>query len=215
MSFQETNPDTRALNNPLPIIHKKKNNLFEFEKDLINSKSFIGVLKRNLIGIPNISNYMSSMKAIKNKIFQDDGNADGVSDNEEEIFNLESELDFVMTKNNVVKNNFCLIDHIIDENKSKPYLNNEEYDNLLKFGECTRYRYSNQQRKRAIQKYKEKKLNRKNSTYVRYKIRKDLAEKRKRHKGKFIKKKKINLKKAFNDYIENKKINKDMKKLKI
>lgn len=191
--------------------------MFGFEKDLINSKSFIGVLKRNLIGIPNISNYMSSLKDIKKKIFHSDENNDIHSDNEEEteIFNLESELDFVMTKNNVVKNNFCLIDHIIDENQKTPYLSGEEYKNLLKFGECTRYRYSNQQRKRAIQKYKEKKLNRKNSTYVRYKIRKDLAEKRKRHKGKFIKKKKINLKKAFNDYIENKKINKDMKKLKI
>ncbi len=188
------------------------------------------MLKRNLIGIPNISNYMTTINDIQCKIFENTPrdplanhafkfeeikSENNYSENRD-IYELESELDFVVKNpEGNTQNDFCLIKHILFEQQQKPFLSEEQLNNLKKFEEYTKYQYSNDQRKRAIQKYREKKMSRKNSNFVRYKIRKDLAEKRKRHKGKFIKKKKINLKKAFDDYIENKIINKDMDKLKI
>lgn len=57
--------------------------------------------------------------------------------------------------------------------------------------------YGKRKRKRAIEKYKNKKERRKSADFIRYKIRKNLAEKRKRYKGKFVKNKKIDLKKAI------------------
>ena len=42
-------------------------------------------------------------------------------------------------------------------------------------------------RNKAIKKYKLKKLKRQKTTKIRYKIRKELAEKRKRVNGKFVK----------------------------
>lgn len=61
--------------------------------------------------------------------------------------------------------------------------------------------YSKQKLKKAIEKYREKRTNRKKQYKIRYRVRKELAEKRLRHKGKFIKNKKIDLQKLMNEFI--------------
>ena len=57
-------------------------------------------------------------------------------------------------------------------------------------------KFSNSQRVASIRRYHEKKNKRKSPTYIRYKIRQDLAGQRIRHKGKFVKNQRIDLKKA-------------------
>ena len=64
------------------------------------------------------------------------------------------------------------------------------------------YVYGKFRRKKAIEKYKLKKKARKKSNFIRYKVRKNLAEKRRRHKGKFIKNKKIDMKEAMKEFLK-------------
>ena len=63
-------------------------------------------------------------------------------------------------------------------------------------------RLSKASKHESIRNYLRKKERRKKNTSIRYQIRKDLAIKRKRHKGKFIKSSKIDLKKAVELYNE-------------
>ncbi len=57
-------------------------------------------------------------------------------------------------------------------------------------------KFSSAQRVSSISRYQEKKNKRKSHTYIRYQIRQDLAGQRVRHKGKFVKNKRMNLKLA-------------------
>lgn len=59
-----------------------------------------------------------------------------------------------------------------------------------------------QQRNRAIAKYHNKKDKRKNSAYIRYKIRQDLAGQRVRNKGKFVRNQRVDLKKLAEEFMK-------------
>lgn len=54
----------------------------------------------------------------------------------------------------------------------------------------------------AIKRYQEKRANRMKNHKIRYKVRQQLAEKRLRVKGKFVKNKKLNLEKLMKEYID-------------
>lgn len=62
---------------------------------------------------------------------------------------------------------------------------------------------SKAEKQRAINTYLEKKMYRNRNGQVRYQVRKDLATNRRRFKGKFIKDKKIDIKKAAQELINN------------
>lgn len=64
------------------------------------------------------------------------------------------------------------------------------YRNLLNVKTKT---FSAEERGASIQRYRQKKLNRKMTYQIRYKVRQDLAVKRLRNKGKFIKSKKLDI----------------------
>ena len=61
-------------------------------------------------------------------------------------------------------------------------------------------RYNYMEKKRAIRKYRVKRDKRKDPTYIRYRQRKELANKRLRHRGKFIKKPKLDLEQIAREF---------------
>ena len=73
-------------------------------------------------------------------------------------------------------------------------------------------RLSKTGKQQSIQNYLRKRDKRKRNTSIRYQVRKDLAVKRKRHKGKFIKSEKIDLQKAVQLFNE-KELSKDLSQL--
>lgn len=78
-----------------------------------------------------------------------------------------------------------------------------ELDRFIEIGKPINLRLSPHERRKAIHIYKKKKKNRKNLSYIRYSVRKELASKRLRHKGKFIKKPRINLQTIINELFTN------------
>lgn len=93
-------------------------------------------------------------------------------------------------KRKKVRANFDLIDRIlVDDEKNG--------GNLIDHLEICRplgRRFNFREKRRAVESYLVKKRKRKDSNYIRYRVRKELACKRLRFKGKFIKKPKIDLK---------------------
>ena len=83
---------------------------------------------------------------------------------------------------------FCLIDSVLISNEDE-----HKYRQYLRMAYMGNIQYSKEKKKKAIAKYIVKKERRKNRYYIRYKIRKECASKRLRHKGKFIKAPKIDL----------------------
>ena len=75
-------------------------------------------------------------------------------------------------------------------------------------------RLSKKDKKKSISIYMAKREKRKNRGFIRYQVRKDLAVKRKRFKGKFVKNEKMDLRKALEIYMQ-KELNKKMNNLKI
>lgn len=93
-------------------------------------------------------------------------------------------------KRKKVKANFTLIDRILLDDERNG-------GNLIEYLEICRplgRRFTIREKRRALDSYLVKKRKRKDSNYIRYRVRKELACKRLRHKGKFIKKPKIDLK---------------------
>lgn len=83
-------------------------------------------------------------------------------------------------------------DHVVND----PELHEADKKNILASINTKIKKFSNAQRVDSIRRYHEKKNKRKSPTYIRYKIRQDLAGQRIRHKGKFVKNQRIDLKKA-------------------
>ena len=175
-----------------------KNLIPSFGEEQVKEVSFFDTLKNKVVGLQNINMYLQSINLIESKVnlnkigyippegqfdnfnngMQEGGNAGG--------YNL--------------RFNFNLLDQILFENSQHPYLKPVYYKELSE--QKNIYVYGKFRRKKAIEKYKKKKLQRKNSNFIRYKVRKNLAEKRKRHKGKFIKNKKIDMQKAMKEFLQ-------------
>ena len=77
---------------------------------------------------------------------------------------------------------------------------NKEIDHFMNAEEFKIRKLNQRERKRAIRKYLNKKEKRRDLGSIRYHIRKDLAIKRKRHKGKFVRNKRIDLKAAAKEF---------------
>lgn len=93
---------------------------------------------------------------------------------------------------------FDLLEYIKEETKSPQNKYAEQY---LPPSTPRVKKLSKTERQKAIDVYLEKKNNRKKIGHVRYQVRKDLAVNRKRFKGKFIKDKKIDLKRAAKELL--------------
>ena len=74
-----------------------------------------------------------------------------------------------------------------------------ELDQYIEIGKSINCRFCPFDRQRAIFLYKQKKKNRRNLSYIRYTVRKELASKRLRYKGKFIKKPRLDLQSIVNE----------------
>lgn len=94
---------------------------------------------------------------------------------------------------------FDLYEFIKHENRNRPV---DETDQFLPLLTPRVKKLSKTERQRAIDVYLIKKSNRQKIGHVRYQVRKDLAVNRKRFKGKFIKDKKIDLKKAAQELLK-------------
>ena len=78
--------------------------------------------------------------------------------------------------------------------------NNKEIDKFMTEEEFKIRKLNKRERKRSIKKYLNKKAKRRDLGSIRYHIRKDLAIKRKRHKGKFVKNQRIDLTTAAQEF---------------
>lgn len=104
--------------------------------------------------------------------------------------------------------NFSLVEHMRGEKSS------EQLEDYIEIGMMRIKKLSKHEKQSSISKYLSKKQRRKSKGYIRYQVRKDLAVKRKRHKGKFIKNNKIDLKRAAEMYLQ-KELNQNLQDLKI
>lgn len=179
----------------------KKNNLTQ-DYNSINEKfkkfnlnNMINKIKNKLIGIDNFKDYEIIIKFLNQKLINKNEKLENYFKSsifkKNTIFNWKFNLlNFIKIQN--VKNNFFnkrdIFKIITEKNKNKPFI------------------YNKYQRKRAIKKYIEKKPKRKNAKFIRYKVRQELAENRGRLRGKFIKRKRIDLKKAHEDFLKEKKL---------
>lgn len=111
-----------------------------------------------------------------------------------------SERPVVENIDNKVPADFDLYEFIRNESRNQQLKDAEQY---LVLSTPRVKKLSKNERQRAIDVYLEKKNGRQKIGHVRYQVRKDLAVSRKRFKGKFIKDKKIDLKKAAQNLMKN------------
>ena len=190
--------DLLNLSYELPKFKKikyKTNQLKEKNEKLLiyNFSNMINKLKNSLIGIENVNDYEIIINFIKRKLQNKNENFENYFQNENSYI-----------KNSFFGLKFNLINCIKIENEKNSFektkiinLVKEKYNNKP-------FIYNKYQRKRAIRKYVSKKSNRKSPKFIRYKVRQELAENRGRHRGKFIKRKRVDLKKAHKEFLKEK-----------
>lgn len=98
-------------------------------------------------------------------------------------------------QNNKVSANFNLLTHLRQTVEGE----NERY---VEYAIMRVKKLTKREKRKSIQVYLEKKNNRKRKKFIRYQVRKDLAVKRKRFKGKFVKNNKMNLQIAVQEYMQ-------------
>jgi hypothetical protein len=100
------------------------------------------------------------------------------------------------TTGNVGLPNFNLESDVNTNIDSLPELADCQKQDILAAINTKIKKFSSIQKQIAIERYHEKKSKRKSPTYIRYKIRQDLAGQRVRNKGKFVKNRRLDLQKA-------------------
>lgn len=199
LSF-ETHNNLVSLNPP-QLAHISS--IPQFGETLPKKDSFLGTIKKRLIGIANNNQFLNSLQFIEKKLANDDFGFHPVSSEftEKKSFYSESEKQKYNQKF-LISENFDLLDFLVNENRQTKYP--PFVKNIFEEIQKDKYVYGGTRRQKAIKKYKQKKNQRKNSNFIRYKVRKNLAEKRKRFKGKFVKNEKIDMKKAMQDFLKEK-----------
>ncbi len=104
--------------------------------------------------------------------------------------------------------NFNLVDYLKRRDRQ------DEFESFIEIGTMRIKKLTKLEKKNSISKYLSKKHRRKSKGFIRYQVRKDLDLKRKRHKGKFIKNNKIDLKRAAELYLQQE-LKENLEKLKI
>lgn len=156
--------------------------------------------------IRKLKSVMNDQPILKNltKVI-DNGMVRSILDNKQLFINtlLIKELNFFisfeknMKRRKRIKANFDLIRSVIEEIR-------EENASVLGFyvelSKPLFNRYNYMDKKRAIKKYRAKRDKRKDPSHKRYRQRKELANKRLRYRGKFIKKPKLDLEKIAKEF---------------
>lgn len=95
-----------------------------------------------------------------------------------------------------VNSGFDLLGELTTESESEA----SELSKYIKISTINLRRFSYVERQKAIKKYLSKKEKRKDFSFIRYTVRKELAKKRLRFKGKFVRKPKVDLKVMADDF---------------
>lgn len=168
----------------------------ETQAEIFDSDDIIRKLKSVMNGQPILKNLT---EVIDNSMVR------AILDNKQLFINtlLIKELNFFisfeknMKRRKRIKANFDLIRSVIEEIR-------EENASVLGFyvelSKPLFNRYNYMDKKRAIKKYRAKRDKRKDPSQKRYRQRKELANKRLRHRGKFIKKPKLDLEKIAKEF---------------